>query len=270
MSAPVRIAVLKCDTPNPAVLAAYGDYRAIFSTLFEKSLQAFKASAPGTENVEFVVDDFHVRDDMKYPNNIDLYDAVLLTGSSASAYENLEWINKLVEFVRFVATDRPNVRLIGICFGHQIIARALGGECVPNDGKWEIGPTKLDLTEAGKKLFGVPELNIQQMHRDHVPKVPSSFHLLGSSPVSPNQGMVELYPGASPESLKPEDVHIFTVQGHPEFHQQIVDEIVKARSSIGVFDNANVEDYQQRAEWKNDGVDVVGKTIWNILCAARG
>jgi hypothetical protein len=46
----------------------------------------------------------------------------------------------------------------GICFGHQIIARALGGECVPNDGRWELGPTPLQLTHLGKRIFGSDEL----------------------------------------------------------------------------------------------------------------
>lgn len=46
----------------------------------------------------------------------------------------------------------------GICFGHQIIARALGGECVPNGGRWELGPTALQLTDLGKRIFGSDEL----------------------------------------------------------------------------------------------------------------
>ena len=41
------------------------------------------------------------------------------------------------------------------------------------------------------------------MHRDHVPAVPPSFHLLGSTAISANQGMVRLYPGASPEAVEP-------------------------------------------------------------------
>ena len=41
----------------------------------------------------------------------------------------------------------------GICFGHQIIARALGGECVPNNGRWEVGTTDMELTDIGKKVF---------------------------------------------------------------------------------------------------------------------
>lgn len=47
---------------------------------------------------------------------------------------------------------------VGICFGHQIVARALGGECVPNGGRWEVGVTPLELTDLGKEIFGVEEL----------------------------------------------------------------------------------------------------------------
>lgn len=47
---------------------------------------------------------------------------------------------------------------IGICFGHQIIARAMGKECVPNDGKWEVGVTEVTLTDIGKQLFGAPTI----------------------------------------------------------------------------------------------------------------
>lgn len=109
------------------------------------------------------------------------------------------------------------------------------------------------------------------MHRDHVPAVPPSFHLLASSPVCMNQGMIQLYPGApAPDASAPADVHIFTVQGHPEFHKAITDEIVAARSATGLFSEEMVKDYRERAEWRHDGVDVVGKAIWNILRAARG
>ncbi|TBU23564.1 class I glutamine amidotransferase-like protein [Dichomitus squalens] len=294
---PFRIAVLLCDTPIEPVVAAQGDYGQIFRTLFRKSLEATQAKEEdGLSDFYFAIDAFDVRTKLEYPENVDEYDAVLLTGSAASAYENLTWINRLIDYVKYLAEEKPKIRLIGICFGHQIIARALGGECVPNDGRWEVGPTPLQLTETGKKLFGVPELvsptpaalhkpasdatypsfllrlfpqNIQQMHRDHVPAAPPSFYLLGSTPISPNQGMVKLYPGGSPESVSPADVHIFTVQGHPEFTQFIVDEIVKARSSTGVIGKDIVEDVQRRRDLRNDGVEVVGKTLWDILRASR-
>ncbi|KAI0360714.1 class I glutamine amidotransferase-like protein [Trametes cingulata] len=263
-SRPYKIAVLLCDTPLPAILASQGDYGAIFETLFRNSLQAV-----GDRDVEFVVDAYDVRNEQVYPKDVDQYDAVLLTGSAASAYENLDWINKLTDYVRFLAKEKPHIRLIGICFGHQIIARALGGECVPNDGKWEVGITEIDLTDIGQRLLGVSKLNLEQMHRDHVPAVPPSFHLLGSTSIAPNQGMVELYPDASPESITPANVHIFTVQGHPEFHKSITEEIVKARHSTGVLNKDIVDDYASRADWRNDGPSVVGKTLWEILRASR-
>ncbi|TFK93407.1 class I glutamine amidotransferase-like protein [Polyporus arcularius HHB13444] len=259
---PFRIAILLCDTPIPPVLAEQGDYGNIFRELFRKSL-------PSHSDIEFIADAFDVRNKQEYPENADIYDAVLLTGSSASAYENLDWINRLIEYVRFLAAEKPKIRIFGICFGHQIVARALGGECVPNGGNWEVGVTKIDLTETGKKLFGVSELNVEQMHRDHVPAVPPSFHLLGSTPIAPNHGMVQLYDGASPDSVSPADVHIFTIQGHPEFHKRITEEIVKFRQSTGILSNEIVDDFGRRADWRNDGVSVVGKTLWEILRAAR-
>lgn len=53
--------------------------------------------------------------------------------------------------------------LVGICFGHQIIGRALGGQCVRND-RWEIGPTTLNLTDLGKTILGVDSLVRWQCH----------------------------------------------------------------------------------------------------------
>jgi hypothetical protein len=62
-----------------------------------------------------------------------------------------------------VATGYPQVRLIGICFGHQIIASALGGECVPNDGTWEIGVTDVILSPTGKGIFGGDKIVSQEL-----------------------------------------------------------------------------------------------------------
>lgn len=50
------------------------------------------------------------------------------------------------------------VTCTGICFGHQIVARALGGECVSNGGKWEVAITEVILTGLGRRIFGAPTL----------------------------------------------------------------------------------------------------------------
>jgi GMP synthase-like glutamine amidotransferase len=97
-----------------------------------------------------------------------------LPGSASSAYDDLEWINKLVAYIAKISATKPECKLfgephtdsdkveelkvslhtLGICFGHQIIARALGGECVPNNGKWEVGISEVELTELGQQIFG--------------------------------------------------------------------------------------------------------------------
>lgn len=81
---PFRIAVLLCDTPIAPVVAAQGDYGEVFRTLFRKSLEAIQSKSPSGSDVSFVVDAFDVRNRLEYPEDVDIYDAVLLTGSGVS------------------------------------------------------------------------------------------------------------------------------------------------------------------------------------------
>lgn len=103
------------------------------------------------------------------------------------------------------------------------------------------------------------------MHRDHVPsdQTPEGFEILGSTSLSENQGMVRFHSGSSPNIL--DRIHIFTVQGHPEFTEPIVTSLVEARSESGVIDAAAAEDFQRRRLGLNDGIDVIGPVVWGIL-----
>ncbi|KAI5826439.1 class I glutamine amidotransferase-like protein [Schizophyllum commune Tattone D] len=263
---PPRLALLLCDTPMPAVQREYGDYAQIFRDLLRNALPASKAGSDGDASPPFILDAFDVVHKMEYPKEeeMETYDAVLLTGSAASAYDDVPWINKLVDWVRHIAQDKPQIRIFGICFGHQIVGRALGGTCEPS-GHWEVGPTPFRLTEVGKNVFGgKDELYLQQMHRDHVPAIPAGFELLGSTPVCPNQGMVQFYEGEG-AATDPRRIHILTVQGHPEFTAEIVDKMVDARAASGVIPADTAKDYARRRAWTNDGVTVVGRVIWASL-----
>ena len=177
-------------------------------------------------------------------------------------------------------------RLTGVCFGHQIIARALGKQCVQNV-EWEVGPTKLELTEEGKRVFGVETMvsrtphivfasheskisqNTLSTHHDHVPEVPTSCHLLASSSICHNQGFIRFAPG-SPSALADtllshDDIQIFTMQGHPEFTPRIVDTIVRIHAASGVFGPKLVESVRAKADWRDEGITVAAKAIWRIL-----
>jgi GMP synthase-like glutamine amidotransferase len=102
------------------------------------------------------------------------------------------------------------------------------------------------------------------MHRDHVPTVPPSFHLLGSSPTSYNQGRVRFSSGANPSAPLP-SIQIITTQGHPEFNEPIITAIIEERMESGHISHEAAADAETRRFWKNDGVDIVGKAIWKIL-----
>ncbi|KAF9524926.1 class I glutamine amidotransferase-like protein [Crepidotus variabilis] len=263
----LRIALLTCGSLTGKAYAENGDYWDVYSKFMHDSCPA------GTQ---FKFEPFDVVSKMEYPSSQDedQYDCMMLTGSAASAYENLEWINILVDYVARIAESKPNIKLIGICFGHQIIARALGSACVPNGGKWEVGPTPIHLTDLGRRIFGSDKdtLTIQQMHRDHVPSVPPNFHLLASTAITPNQGMVKFLgnpPLDDKTSSNLPPIQIITVQGHPEFTESVVSAIIEQRAASGVIDSEAAQDAEKRRYWKTDGIDVFGQILWDVILQAK-
>lgn len=69
----------------------------------------------------------------------------------------MPWINRLVEFTQQVLAQN-RVRIVGVCFGHQIVGRALGVKVGRSDQGWEVAVCDMDLTEEGKEVFGLEKL----------------------------------------------------------------------------------------------------------------
>jgi len=255
----IRLALLLCDTPIPSVRSVHGTYLDIFRKLLQTSL----AQSLESPQREFELDGYDVVLG-KYPSEGQLsqYDGILISGSAASAYAPLPWIPPLLEFLSNITSNHPQVKIIGICFGQQVVARALGGECVPNEKGWEVGVYDVDLTPVGQLIFGRDKLRIQQMHRDHVPATPPNFQLIGYSPKCAVQGIVLPY---TSEVRSLADVHVLCVQGHPEFVPSIVQKIIDAREASGVLDEAVARDARYRAEQEHDGVDVIARVIWRLF-----
>lgn len=232
----LRLAILEADTPLPGTQAKYKTYGGVFTNLFTR------ATAPEpVESVLRITQHDVVNDLSSYPA-LDDIDAMLITGSKHSAYENGEWIVRLVEFTqKAVASGR--VKVVGVCFGHQIVGRALGVPVDRNDKGWEVSVTELKLSEEGKKLFGLEKLRIHQMHRDAVFSYPAGAIPLAETDVCPVQGM--LIPGK-----------VITVQGHPEFTEGIVREILEARHAIAIFSDEVYESGIDRVANDHDGVAI--------------
>lgn len=235
----IRLAILECDTPVPSVDDQYGGYRGVFKALLDAGAKA-EGHLSADDVLEIsayqVVEEPDVYPDL---NNID---ALLLTGSKHDSFADSPWTQKLVKFTT-EALQHSHIRIIGVCFGHQIIARALGVKVGRNPGGWEAAVHDVQLTSRGKEIFNLDKLRIHQMHRDVVLSLPEGVESLGSSPVCQNQGMYKAR-------------QILTVQGHPEFTSTIVREIIEVRHNTGVFDDDAYKTHIQKADLPHDGITV--------------
>lgn len=135
------------------------------------------------------------------------------------------------------------MRVIGVCFGHQILGRALGAKVDRSPIGWEVSVCDVDLSEKGKELFKKDTLHIFQMHKDIVFDFPDGIEDLGSSPRCRVQGMYS-------------KGRLISVQGHPEFTEPIVSEILEGRHAQGIFDDASFEEGMSRVGKQQDGVAI--------------
>lgn len=140
------------------------------------------------------------------PSSVDDCDGWLITGSRHGVYENLDWMLKLQGFIREIFEQKTP--LVGICFGHQIIAQALGGQVVKSEKGWGVGAHcyRIDDRQPWMKS-GVDEVRIYAFHQDQVVKLPPQAKVFSSSEFCPNAGLCY---GDS----------IISVQAHPEFAEE--------------------------------------------------
>lgn len=147
----LRLAIIEADTPVPNANKLYGGYGGVFRSLLTKALDS--SDPPQKLEDVFDVSVFHVvENETNYPN-LDDVDGILISGSKHDAFGNDPWVVRLTEFTR-QAYDTNRVRIVGICFGHQILGRALDAKVGRSDRGWEIAVTKIDCTEQGKQIFG--------------------------------------------------------------------------------------------------------------------
>lgn len=249
MKPPIRLAVLETDTPLPPVKEKYGSYGEIFEILLASGAKSMNRPdlVPG-DGLD--VSKWEVVDKMEYPK-LEEVDALLITGSKHNAFDDTPWIVKLVDYAKEALASK-RVRIIGVCFGHQILGRALGAKVGRNEIAWEIAVNDVELSKKGKELFGKDKIALHQMHRDIVFTYPDGVEALGSSPVCQVQGMY------SPKSL-------ISVQGHPEFKQDIMQEIIQARHSQGIFDDLQYQEGVHKMALPHDGVLVAAGFLKFLL-----
>ncbi|KAK9702289.1 hypothetical protein K7432_011317 [Basidiobolus ranarum] len=242
-STTLRIALLVADTPPANVVEQHGDYTKIFPEMLRKAI------ALSGRNIKVEWENFDVTK-MQYPSEHSGFQGIILSGSAASAASDEPWIFHLNEYLKQLITDVPECKLVGVCFGHQLIARAMGGTVAKNKKGWEIGLTEVQLNTAGKKLLKTnrDSLKLQQVHQDIVTYSPPGLEVLCSSNLCEVQAM-----------LKPN--HIFTIQGHPEFTPSIVEEITRFKEKAGSLSPELANEVYQQLNVSDDSIWLAKKIM---------
>ena len=180
-----RIAILKTGAPPSALTGTHGDYPAMFATLL----------GPGYETAVF---DSRAGE---WPDAA-AFDAAIITGSSAGVYEPEPWIGDLLDWIR---QAKGRTRLIGVCFGHQAMAQALGGRVEKSGRGWGVGLHRYAVVSA--EPWMVPPaatVAIPVSHQDQVVERPPQARVILRSDFTPLAGLAW-------------DDDAVSLQGHPEF-----------------------------------------------------
>ena len=194
----MRIGILETGRP-PEDLAQHGSYAQMFERLLGPKL-------------DYVV--YPVIDDV-FPERVDEVDGWLVTGSRFGVYDDAPWIRRLEAFLREVVAAR--VRLVGICFGHQILASALGARVEKAAVGWGAGPHSYDVLERPAWLEGAAErFTLNAMHQDQVLSLPPGARVIASSDFCPFAALAY-------------DDHSISFQAHPEFDNAYERDLVALR-----------------------------------------
>jgi GMP synthase (glutamine-hydrolysing) len=191
-----RCLLAVCDTPEPEVVAEFGDFVSWFGDPLRSLANLVVVDPRETPITQSVLDEV---------------DSIVITGSRAAAYSDEPWVDALHSVVREAVMER-HLPLLGVCFGHQVLARALGGAVAPNPRGLELGTIEVTLNDAGREsaLFAAipPRFHVQTLHGDTVSELPVGAKLLGSSPGDDHQAFAI---GSA-----------FGVQFHPEVRAEML------------------------------------------------
>jgi len=151
LTRPLRIAVLEADHPLDKTASKYGTYGGVFKSLFTTA-----ATSLGWDpETDLNITKWDIERELNFPPTLDELDGVVITGSRHNGFENTRWIVALVDYIRDVLTTQKRVRVVGVCFGHQIIARALGARVDRGEKGWEASVCPVPLSARGRELFGL-------------------------------------------------------------------------------------------------------------------
>ena len=227
----LHLGILQTDSVLEGLQERFGDYPEMFSELFT------------AEDPSIRITTYDVQQSL--PTTMDC-DAYLITGCKLSVYDDLPWIRELAEFVARAINAQK--KILGICFGHQLIAHFFGGLVAPAPVGWAVGVQTSTLVQKpfwmGDEAQVPDQLHLVSSHKDQVQRLPEGAQVFASSDFCPVSGF----------TIGDE---VLTIQGHPELNTQYSKALMGVRRELlgekvyqaGIESLATSTDAQMFTRW---------------------
>ena len=238
---PLKIGILQTDSVLAELLPEFGDYPEMFESLL------YTAAASRSSMTVLDITTYAVHED-SFPEDALSEDAYLITGSRYSVYDEIPWIAKLAGFLGTVLeTDR---RVVGICFGHQLLAHFFGGRTQAAGTGWCVGVQETQLLSAeGWMDPPLEEIGLLSSHKDQVAELPENARRIARSGNCPCAGFVL-------------GERVMTLQGHPEFSKAYAARLMRRREEL-IGEETYARGIQSLEQHTDEAV--VGQWILNFM-----
>lgn len=201
----MKIGVFLCGEVAPELLPEHGPYSAMFESMF----------ADFSKQIHLKFYDALL---LQIPKDVDECDGYIISGSKFSVYDSEEWISALGDFV--VKLFNENKKTLGICFGHQLIAHALGGEVIKSPKGWGVGVSIHQVVNKPLWFHGSDsnsdQLSLLVSHQDQVVSLPKDAQVIALSEFCP-YSIIAIEP------------YFLGIQGHPEFSKSFSQGLMQHR-----------------------------------------
>lgn len=196
----MNIGLLQCDAMCASMQLEFGNCATLFLHLLTQTL-------PTCSIVTYRADQGQL------PLHPTAHHAYLISGSHHSVNDRAPWIDKLCHFINTL--KQTSIKTIGICFGHQLIAKAFGGQVAISKQGWAFGvKTYQILTQPSWMQGASADLRLIASHEEQIIKLPTSATVLASHP-------------QCPYSMFSLQNQFLGIQGHPEFTPAYIKKLVQ-------------------------------------------
>ena len=196
----MKLAILETGRPPGDLADRFGDYPSMFGEML---------------GPEFEVESFDVPAG-QLPNDAAEHAAYLITGSPAGVYDPLPWIEPLQDLIRAAEGSK----MVGICFGHQVMAEALGGRVEKSDKGWGAGLHHYSVAHREPWMDGETRIAEPASHQDQVVVQPPNTQVTIQSEFTPFAGLAW------------RDRPAISFQFHPEFSPAFAKALIEKRYDI--------------------------------------